>query len=66
VLEGPRLDKPPADRTAGLLKSLVVVKDKRIKIWDYVEAAPNDLLSAVGEQRLEGIVGKQKDSHYQP
>lgn len=42
------------------------VRDKRIRISDYVEATPNDLLSAVREQRLEGIVGKQKDSHYQP
>lgn len=49
-----------------LLKSLVVVRDKRIRISDYIEATPNDLLSAVREQRLEGIVGKQKDSHYQP
>ena len=27
---------------------------------------PRDLLAAVREQRLEGIVGEQKDSHYQP
>jgi ATP-dependent DNA ligase len=50
----------------ALLKSLVVVRDKRIRIADYVEATPRDLLSAVREQRLEGIIGKQKDSHYQP
>ena len=29
-------------------------------------AAPKDLLAAVREQGLEGIIGKQKDSHYQP
>jgi bifunctional non-homologous end joining protein LigD len=50
----------------ALLKSLVVIRDKRIRIADYFEAAPKDLLSAVREQRLEGIIGKQKDSHYQP
>jgi DNA ligase D-like protein (predicted ligase) len=50
----------------ALLKSLLVVPDKRIRIADYVEAAQRDLLAAVREQRLEGIVGKQKDSHYQP
>src|SRR6266481_5907588 len=49
-----------------LLKSLVAIRDKRIRISDYVEAAPEVLLSAVREQGLEGIVGKQKDSHYQP
>ncbi len=42
------------------------VSDKRIRISDYVEAAPKDLLSAVREQGLEGIIGKRKDSLYQP
>jgi DNA ligase D-like protein (predicted ligase) len=56
---------PMVERRA-LLKSLVVIRDKRISIADYFEAAPKDLLSAVREQRLEGIIGKQKDSHYQP
>jgi DNA ligase D-like protein (predicted ligase) len=49
----------------GLLKSLVI-RDKRIRISDYVEAAPEALLSAVREQGLEGIIGKRKDSLYQP
>src|ERR1700751_1500320 len=31
----------------GLLTSLVVIRDKRIRIPDYVEAAPDALLSAV-------------------
>ena len=48
------------------MKSLVVVKDERIKTCEYVEAAAKDLLSAVREQGLEGIIGKQKDSDYQP
>jgi ATP-dependent DNA ligase len=48
------------------LKSFVVVHDKRIRTLDYVEAAPTDLLSAVREQGLQGIIGKQKDSLYQP
>src|SRR5258708_9228799 len=41
-------------------------EDKRIRTWDYVEGVPKDLLSAVRGQGLEGIIGKQKDSHYQP
>src|SRR6266403_1775907 len=56
---------PMVERRA-LLKSVVVVPDKRIRISDYFEAAPKDLLSAVREQRLEGIIGKRKDSLYQP
>jgi DNA ligase D-like protein (predicted ligase) len=56
---------PMVERRA-LLKSVVVVPDKRIRISDYFDAAPKDLLSAVSEQRLEGIIGKRKDSLYQP
>jgi bifunctional non-homologous end joining protein LigD len=56
---------PMVERRA-LLKSLVVIRDKRVRIVDYFEAAPKDLLSAVREQRLEGIIGKRKDSLYQP
>ena len=49
----------------NLLKT-VSFKDQRIKILDYVEAEPAELLSAVREQKLEGIVGKRKDSRYEP
>jgi DNA ligase D-like protein (predicted ligase) len=56
----------PLNERRALLKSLVVVRDERIRIADYVEAAPTDLLSAVREQGLEGIIGKRKDSLYQP
>ena len=64
--KGRDLTRLPLVERRALLKSLVVVQDNRIRISDYVEAAPNDLLSAVREQRLEGIIGKQKDSQYQP
>src|SRR6266446_5530175 len=56
---------PMVERRA-LLKSVVVIPDKRIRISDYFEAAPKELLSAVREQRLEGIIGKRKDSLYEP
>ena len=64
--KGRDLTRLPLIERRALLKSLVVVKDKRIRTCDYFEAAPNDLLAAVREQRLEGIVGKQENSHYQP
>jgi bifunctional non-homologous end joining protein LigD len=60
------LTRLPLIERRALLKSSVVVKEKRIRTCDYVKAAPNDLLPAVREQGLEGIIGKQKDSHYQP
>jgi bifunctional non-homologous end joining protein LigD len=60
------LTRVPLVERRALLKSVVVIREKRIRIADYFEAAPNDLLSAVREQRLEGIIGKRKDSVYQP
>ena len=59
------LTRLPLIERRMLLNALLVVNDKRITIADYVDAAPRDLLAAVREQGLEGIVGKQKDSHYQ-
>jgi DNA ligase D-like protein (predicted ligase) len=60
------LTRVPLVERRALLKSVFVIRDKRIRITDYFEVAPKDLLSAVREQRLEGIIGKRKDSVYQP
>jgi ATP-dependent DNA ligase len=38
----------------------------RIAISDYVEASAEQMLSAVKAQRLEGVIGKQRDSVYEP
>jgi ATP-dependent DNA ligase len=64
--EGRDLTRLPLIERRALLKSVMEVRDKKIRISDYVEAAPTHLLSAVREQRLEGIIGKRKDSVYQP
>jgi DNA ligase D-like protein (predicted ligase) len=56
--------KLPLIERRELLETLAF-KDKRIKIVDYVEAQPTELLVAVREQQLEGIVGKRKDSRYE-
>jgi hypothetical protein len=55
------LTRAPLVERRALLKSLVLVPDKRIRISDYVEAAAKDLLSAVREQGLEGVIGKRND-----
>jgi DNA ligase D-like protein (predicted ligase) len=57
--------KLPLIKRRELLKTLSF-EDKRIKIVDYVETEPAELLRAVREQKLEGIVGKRKDSLYEP
>jgi DNA ligase D-like protein (predicted ligase) len=56
----------PLSERRELLKSLVVIRDRRIRISDYVEAGAAELLAAVRAQHLEGIVGKRKDSPYEP
>lgn len=56
---------PLVERRA-LLKSVGVIRNTRIRIADYFEAAPKDLLAAVRAQGVEGIIGKRKDSLYQP
>jgi len=64
--KGRDLTRLPLIERRALLEALVVVRVKRIRTAEYVEAAPTDLLAAVREQGLEGIIGKQKDSRYQP
>src|SRR4029077_13111408 len=46
--------------------SVLKFTSPRIHISDYVEASSPDMLDAVREQGLEGIVGKRKDSVYEP
>jgi DNA ligase D-like protein (predicted ligase) len=58
------LTRLPLVERRALLKSLPV-RDKRIKIVDFVEASSTDLLAAAQQQRLEGIIGKRKDSLYE-
>jgi DNA ligase D-like protein (predicted ligase) len=59
------LTQLPLIERRTLLKSLVKIRDKRIRISDYVEAGAVDLLGAAREQQLEGIVGKRCDSLYE-
>jgi ATP-dependent DNA ligase len=60
-LKGHDLTHLPLVERRALLKSLPI-HDKRIRIVDYVEASATDLLAAVRQQSLEGIIGKRKDS----
>jgi ATP-dependent DNA ligase len=60
------LTRPPLIRRRDLLRSLIKFGDSRVKIAEYVEASADQMLPAVSEQRLEGIVGKRKDSVYEP
>ena len=63
-LKGRDLTRLPLVERRALLNS-IPIRDKRIKIVDYVEASSTDLLAAARQQRLEGIIGKRKDSLYE-
>ena len=58
------LTRLPLVERRALLKSLTI-RDP-VRIADTIEASATDLLMAVREQELEGIVGKRKDSIYEP
>jgi DNA ligase D-like protein (predicted ligase) len=60
------LTRLPLFKRRDMLRSLMKFDDARVKIAEYVEASADQMLLAVREQRLEGIVGKRKDSVYEP
>ncbi len=64
--EGRDLTRLPLVERRALLKSLVTIRDKRIRIWDYIEAGAGEVLAAVRKQHFEGIVGKGRDGIYEP
>jgi DNA ligase D-like protein (predicted ligase) len=59
------LTRLPLVQRRGLLRSLKF-DGQRIVIADYIEVSAEQMLAAVREQRLEGVVGKQRDSLYEP
>jgi DNA ligase D-like protein (predicted ligase) len=60
------LTRLPLLERRAWLKSVVKFQNARIRISESLEAAVTDLLSAAREQGLEGIIGKRKDSFYEP
>jgi ATP-dependent DNA ligase len=56
----------PLLKRREMLRSHIKFDHERVKISEFVEASGEQMLSAVREQRLEGIVGKLKDSAYEP
>lgn len=49
-----------------LMKSLLKLHSGHIRIAEQFEASANDMLAAVRQQGLEGVIGKRKDSLYEP
>ena len=60
------LTRLPLLKRREMLRSLIKFEHARVKIAEYVQASADQMLAAVREQRLEGIVGKRRDSIYEP
>ena len=65
VYQGRDLTRLPLIERREIMRSVLKFKSPRIRISDDVEASAMDMLDAVREQGLEGIVGKRKDSLYE-
>jgi DNA ligase D-like protein (predicted ligase) len=66
VYQNRDLTRLPLSERRELMRSLLKFGSPRIRISDYVEASASDMLDAVRQQGLEGIIGKRKDSFYAP
>jgi bifunctional non-homologous end joining protein LigD len=66
VYQNRDLTRLPLSERRELMRSLLKFGSPRIRISDYVEASASDMLDAVRQQGLEGIIGKRKDSFYEP
>ena len=59
------LTRLPLSERRKVLKSLKLGSG-RIRIAEQFAATANDMLAAVRQQQLEGVVGKRRDSLYEP
>jgi bifunctional non-homologous end joining protein LigD len=52
----------PLVERRSILRSALHFNSGRVRITDYIEASANDVLHAIRQQGLEGLIGKRKDS----
>jgi DNA ligase D-like protein (predicted ligase) len=60
------LTRLPLSERRKLMMSALKMRSPRIRICEQFEASANDMLAAVRQQQLEGVIGKRKDSLYEP
>jgi len=59
------LTKLPLTERRKFMKSVLKFESHRIRVSEQFEVSANDMLAAVRHQRLEGVIGKRKDSTYE-
>ena len=60
------LTKLPLSKRRELMKSVLKLRSPSLRIAEQFEVPANDMLAAVRQQQLEGVIGKRKDSLYEP
>jgi len=60
------LTRLPLTERRAIMRTVLKFRLSRIHITDYFETSATDMLRAVQEQRLEGVVAKRRDSVYEP
>jgi bifunctional non-homologous end joining protein LigD len=66
IFQGRDLMRLPLIERREIMRSALKFSSSRIRISDYVEAFATDMLHAVRQQGLEGVIGKRKDSLHEP
>jgi len=64
VYKGRDLTRLPLIERRDIMRSALEFRSPRIRISDSFEASSKDMLHAVREQHLEGVIAKRKDSPY--
>src|SRR5215471_5893236 len=59
------LTKLPLKERRELMESLLHFRSHRVRVSEQFEVSANDMLAAVRHQRLEGVIGKRRDSTYE-
>lgn len=65
VCKGRDLTKVPLSERRAFVKSLLKFRSPRIRIAEQFEVTASDMLAAVRQQQLEGVIAKRKDSLYE-
>src|SRR5215469_15747047 len=60
------LTRVPLTERRAIMRSVLQFRSPQIRLSDYFETSATDMLHAVREQHLEGVVAKRKDSVYEP
>jgi DNA ligase D-like protein (predicted ligase) len=59
------LTKLPLSERRETMKSVLKLRSPRIRIAEQFEVSASNMLAAVRQQQLEGVIGKRKDSLYE-